>query len=203
MKRRELVLIIFGFRIVKRIKLPCRHWYLSHTHTPPFSLCNTGYYLLFTSHSYFFSGEWVPLSLVLAGVADVAFVCAREIRCEKFIGWRDWLDGVTRLDVANHPHRTKTLQSLVSRRGPLERKSTFKYCAGKIWVFPVLWLNRKNTVTVQVLLFVFQLKLRFRRLKNKSLRKCCVLCAPNCYHTSFTLETKHKESNLAVVLLYV
>lgn len=61
----------------------------------------------------------MPLSLALSGVADVGFVCVREIRCEKFIGWRDWFGGVTRFGVADHPHRTKTLQSLVHGGAPL------------------------------------------------------------------------------------
>jgi len=60
----------------------------------------------------------VPLSLALSGIADVGFVCVREIRCEKFIGWRDWFGGVTGFGVADHPHRTKTLQSLVHGGAP-------------------------------------------------------------------------------------
>ena len=60
----------------------------------------------------------MPLSLALSGIADVGFVCVREIRCEKFIGWRDWFGGVTGFGVADHPHRTKTLQSLVHGGAP-------------------------------------------------------------------------------------
>ena len=58
------------------------------------------------------------LSLALSGIADVGFVCVRENRCEKFIGWRDWFGGVTRFGVAYHPDRTKTLQSLVHCGAP-------------------------------------------------------------------------------------
>jgi hypothetical protein len=122
----------------------------------------------------------------------------REIRCEKFIGWRDWLDGVTRLSVAVHPHRTKTFQSLV-HGGPPESKSTFKYCAGKILVFPVLWLNRKNSVTVQVLLFVFQLRQRFRLLENKSLRELLLAVC----NTSFTPEIRRRVSTFIHYLFRV
>ena len=55
LRSRGFVLGIFGFRVDKRIKLRCRHWYFclslslshararTHTHTPPFGLCNTGY----------------------------------------------------------------------------------------------------------------------------------------------------------------
>ena len=61
----------------------------------------------------------MPLSSALSGVAHVGFVCVREIRCEKFIGWRDWFGGVTRFGVVDHPHRTKALQSLVHGGAPL------------------------------------------------------------------------------------
>jgi hypothetical protein len=61
----------------------------------------------------------VPLSLALSGVADVGSVCVSEIRPEKFIGWRDWFGGVTTFGAADHPHRTKTLQSLVHGGAPL------------------------------------------------------------------------------------
>ena len=111
-----------------------------------------------------------------------------------------WCDKVR---CSRPPTQNENAPKFGSRRSPPERKSTFKYCAGRIWVFLVLRVNRKNTVTVQVLLFVFQLKLRFRRLKNKSLSMYSVLFAPNCYHTSFTLETRHKDSNFVQVLQYV
>ena len=78
----------------------------------------------------------MPLSLALSGVADVGFVCVREIRCEKFIGWRDRFGGVTRFGVADHPHRTKTLQSLVHVGAPLRENqllSTVQEGSGSSW----------------------------------------------------------------------
>jgi hypothetical protein len=82
-----------------------------HSLSPPLSSHSTHFSVL-TSYSYFFAGEWVLLSLTLSSDADVAS-CVREIRCEKFIGWRDWLRSRARLGVGDYPHRTTTFQSSV------------------------------------------------------------------------------------------
>lgn len=64
----------------------------------------------------------------------------REIRFEKFIGWRDWLDGanfgVTRR--RSRPRRTTSFQSSV-HRALLRESQTFKYCTGKARAFSMFW----------------------------------------------------------------